>query len=171
MAHRTHRLSTLRTQSYETAKRVHPPSAGSLARQIPATQCPKPSTTSPPSRATLPSPAPSIEGLAAASEWPTLRTYLPSLTDLCFLYHGCGFGWFARWVRSAGAASVRGVDISEWMLGRAREMMKRSRTRGVDLNGGALGGSGDGHDATSLARWHRITSCACGSSWVRSTGF
>jgi SAM-dependent methyltransferase len=33
---------------------------------------------------------------------------------------GCGFGWFCRWARGAGAASVLGLDVSENMLARAR---------------------------------------------------
>ena len=33
---------------------------------------------------------------------------------------GCGFGWFCRWAREAGAAEVLGVDVSEKMLERAR---------------------------------------------------
>ena len=59
-------------------------------------------------------------GLGGAPEWPALRGMLPSLTGLRVLDLGCGFGWFARWVRQAGAASVRGVDLSERMLSRAR---------------------------------------------------
>src|SRR3546814_10171824 len=33
---------------------------------------------------------------------------------------GCGFGWFARWARENGAASVLGLDLSDNMLARAR---------------------------------------------------
>lgn len=33
---------------------------------------------------------------------------------------GCGFGWFCRWARERGAASVLGVDVSERMLARAK---------------------------------------------------
>jgi SAM-dependent methyltransferase len=33
---------------------------------------------------------------------------------------GCGFGWFCRWARQAGAAQVQGFDVSERMLARAR---------------------------------------------------
>ena len=29
---------------------------------------------------------------------------------------GCGFGWFCRWAREHGAASVLGLDVSENML-------------------------------------------------------
>jgi 2-polyprenyl-3-methyl-5-hydroxy-6-metoxy-1,4-benzoquinol methylase len=33
---------------------------------------------------------------------------------------GCGFGWFCRWARERGAASVLGVDLSDRMLARAK---------------------------------------------------
>jgi len=33
---------------------------------------------------------------------------------------GCGFGWFCRWARQAGASHVQGIDVSEKMLARAR---------------------------------------------------
>ncbi|MES2723403.1 MAG: class I SAM-dependent methyltransferase [Pseudomonadota bacterium] len=59
-------------------------------------------------------------GLPGAPEWPAVRTLLPPLTGLRVLDLGCGFGWFCRWAREAGAASVLGVDLSENMLERAR---------------------------------------------------
>lgn len=61
----------------------------------------------------------SVEGLDGAPEWPTLRSMLPDLTGLRVVDLGCGFGWFARWAVSAGAASVLGIDLSERMLERA----------------------------------------------------
>lgn len=63
----------------------------------------------------------SVEGLAAAPEWPTLRSMLPDLRGLRVIDLGCGFGWFCRWAREAGAAAVQGLDVSENMLARARE--------------------------------------------------
>jgi SAM-dependent methyltransferase len=62
----------------------------------------------------------SINGLAAAPEWPTLRELLPSLTGARVVDLGCGFGWFCRWAADEGAAEVLGIDVSERMLGRAR---------------------------------------------------
>jgi SAM-dependent methyltransferase len=62
----------------------------------------------------------SIEGLAGAAEWPSLRALLPALGGLRILDLGCGYGWFCRWVREHGAAQVLGVDVSERMLARAR---------------------------------------------------
>ncbi len=62
----------------------------------------------------------SVDGLDGAAEWPALRAMLPDLPGLKVLDLGCGFGWFCRWVRAQGAASVQGIDISERMLARAR---------------------------------------------------
>lgn len=70
-----------------------------------------------------------VDGLSSAPEWPALRRLLPpDLRRKAVLDLGCGFGWYSRWFTSssseggAGAASARGVDISERMLARAREM-------------------------------------------------
>ena len=62
----------------------------------------------------------SIQGLDGMPEWPTLRAMLPDLRGNGIVDLGCGFGWFCRWVREAGAASVLGLDVSEKMLTRAR---------------------------------------------------
>jgi SAM-dependent methyltransferase len=45
---------------------------------------------------------------------------LPDVRGLRVLDLGCGFGWFCRWARGAGAARVVGIDLSERMLERAR---------------------------------------------------
>ena len=62
----------------------------------------------------------SVEGLDGAPEWPALRALLPDLRGLRVLDLGCGFGWFCRWARQAGAARVLVIDVSEKMLARAR---------------------------------------------------
>jgi SAM-dependent methyltransferase len=62
----------------------------------------------------------SVEGLAAAPEWPTLQAMLPAMAGLRVVDLGCGFGWFCRFAREAGAAHVLGLDLSEKMLARAR---------------------------------------------------
>lgn len=62
----------------------------------------------------------SIEGLASMPEWDSLRALLPSLKGRRVLDLGCGFGWFCRWARDEGAASILGLDVSEKMLARAR---------------------------------------------------
>jgi SAM-dependent methyltransferase len=61
-----------------------------------------------------------VGGLAGAPEWPAIRAMLPDLAGKRVLDLGCGFGWFARWAREHGAASVLGIDLSERMIARAR---------------------------------------------------
>ncbi|HEX3953050.1 MAG TPA: class I SAM-dependent methyltransferase [Stellaceae bacterium] len=61
----------------------------------------------------------SVAGLEAAPEWPALRALLPDMAGLRVLDLGCGYGWFCRWAREAGAAQVFGIDVSEKMLERA----------------------------------------------------
>jgi SAM-dependent methyltransferase len=63
----------------------------------------------------------SVDGLDGAPEWPTLKSMLPELGGRRVVDLGCGFGWFCRWAREAGAASVLGLDVSANMLARARE--------------------------------------------------
>jgi SAM-dependent methyltransferase len=62
----------------------------------------------------------SVGGLASAPEWPALRAMLPDVRGRRVIDLGCGFGWFCRWAREAGAADVLGVDVSERMLAQAR---------------------------------------------------
>ncbi|KAI1130820.1 methyltransferase domain protein [Nemania abortiva] len=62
------------------------------------------------------------KGLEGAPDWPRLRAMLPDLKGARVLDLGCGFGWFARFARSKGAAHVRGIDISAKMLDKARSM-------------------------------------------------
>ncbi len=62
----------------------------------------------------------SVHGLDGAPEWPAVQRMLPSLAGARIVDLGCGFGWFARWARSQGAAEVLAIDLSDNMLGRAR---------------------------------------------------
>ena len=62
----------------------------------------------------------SVSGLDGAPEWPALKALLPPLDGRAVLDLGCGFGWFCRWARAQGAATVLGIDVSENMLARAR---------------------------------------------------
>ncbi|MDH7796881.1 SAM-dependent methyltransferase [Beijerinckia sp. GAS462] len=64
----------------------------------------------------------STGGLEAAPEWPILRAMLPPVKGLRIVDLGCGYGWFCRWAQAQGAAHVLGLDLSEKMLARAREM-------------------------------------------------
>src|SRR3546814_11859699 len=61
-----------------------------------------------------------VQGLAGAPEWPAIRAMLPGLAGRRVVDLGCGFGWFARWAREQGAASVLGLDLSEKMPARAK---------------------------------------------------
>ncbi|REK74992.1 class I SAM-dependent methyltransferase [Paenibacillus paeoniae] len=64
----------------------------------------------------------SVGGLDAAGEWPVLRGMLPDLQGQRVLDLGCGYGWHCRYAMEMGAKSVVGVDLSDNMLKRAREM-------------------------------------------------
>ncbi|MBW8347987.1 class I SAM-dependent methyltransferase [Bacillus sp. IITD106] len=64
----------------------------------------------------------SVKGLEGAGEWHVLKELLPELRNKSVLDLGCGFGWHCRYAREQQAKSVIGVDISEKMLQKAREM-------------------------------------------------
>lgn len=64
----------------------------------------------------------SLGGLAEAGEWPAFRALVPDLAGKRVLDLGCGFGWHCRHAREKGATRVVGVDLSERMLFRAREL-------------------------------------------------
>lgn len=68
----------------------------------------------------------SVGGLNAAGEWQSFRGLLPDLKDKRVLDLGCGFGWHCRYAREMQARSVVGIDLSENMLERAREMTSDS---------------------------------------------
>lgn len=61
----------------------------------------------------------SLAGLDGAAEWPALRALLPEMRGLRVVDLGCGYGWFCRWARGAGAQHVLGLDLSARMLARA----------------------------------------------------
>lgn len=63
-----------------------------------------------------------IHGLAGAPEWLALRAMFPDVTGKRAVDLGCGFGWGSRWLRENGARHVLGLDLSENMLARAREL-------------------------------------------------
>ncbi|MFE8695998.1 class I SAM-dependent methyltransferase [Cytobacillus sp. FJAT-53684] len=64
----------------------------------------------------------SIKGLEGAGEWHVLKALMPELRNKSVLDLGCGFGWHCRYAREQQASSVIGIDISENMLQKAREM-------------------------------------------------
>jgi len=61
----------------------------------------------------------SVEGLAAAGEWESLRAMLAAVEGRSVVDLGCGYGWFCRWAAEAGASQVLGLDVSEKMLQQA----------------------------------------------------
>lgn len=61
-------------------------------------------------------------GLEGAPEWASIRAMLPALSGKRIVDLGCGYGWFCRSARELGAAEVLGLDLSEKMLARAREL-------------------------------------------------
>ena len=69
----------------------------------------------------------SLEGLSGAPEWRTVRTLLPDLNEARILDLGCGFGAFDRFAVEQGARQVIGIDLSQRMLRRARELAASPR--------------------------------------------
>lgn len=64
----------------------------------------------------------SQKGLEGAGEWPALKKMLPDFSGKDVLDLGCGFGWHCRYAIENGAKSVIGIDLSEKMLEKAREI-------------------------------------------------
>ncbi|CNJ59845.1 Methyl transferase [Yersinia aldovae ATCC 35236] len=64
----------------------------------------------------------SVHGLDGAPEWPMIRKMLPCLTGRKVVDLGCGYGWFCRYASKQGASETLGLDISERMLSRAKEL-------------------------------------------------
>ncbi|MFB3170200.1 class I SAM-dependent methyltransferase [Neobacillus sp. 179-C4.2 HS] len=75
----------------------------------------------------------SVKGLEGAGEWHVLKELLPELRYKSVLDLGCGFGWHCRYAREQQARSVIGVDISEKMLQKAREMTNDSLISYVNM--------------------------------------
>jgi len=69
----------------------------------------------------------SVQGLDGAPEWPTVRKLIGEVSQLSVLDLGCGFGAFCRWAAEQGATKVRGVDLSENMLTKARSLTTDTR--------------------------------------------
>ena len=64
----------------------------------------------------------SQQGLEGAGEWYVLQKMLPHFTEKTVLDLGCGFGWHCRYAIEQGAKSVIGIDLSEKMLEKAKEI-------------------------------------------------
>lgn len=61
-------------------------------------------------------------GLPAAGEWHQLKNLLPPMDGKAMLDLGCGYGWHCRYAAEQGASTVLGIDSSEKMLQKAREI-------------------------------------------------
>jgi SAM-dependent methyltransferase len=75
----------------------------------------------------------SQKGLDGALEWPLLRDMVGDVKDARILDLGCGMGWFCEWAVKEGSKSVRGVDISNNMLERARARVPQGTFDRADL--------------------------------------
>lgn len=64
----------------------------------------------------------SVQGLDGAGEWHELKKLLPDFAGKTVLDLGCGFGWHCQYAVEQGAEHVTGIDLSEKMLKRAKEM-------------------------------------------------
>ncbi|WP_140920930.1 class I SAM-dependent methyltransferase [Limnobaculum xujianqingii] len=64
----------------------------------------------------------SVDGLDGAPEWSAIVSMLPDMQGFRVADLGCGYGWFCRNARERGASQVSGIDLSEKMLNKAREM-------------------------------------------------
>ncbi len=64
----------------------------------------------------------SRNGLAGAGEWHQFRNLFPDMSGMKVLDLGCGYGWHCKYAAEQGAASVLGIDLSEKMIARAREI-------------------------------------------------
>lgn len=64
----------------------------------------------------------STEGLRAAGEWHQLEPLMPDMRGKRVLDLGCGYGWHCQYAAQHGAAHVVGIDISEKMLQKARQL-------------------------------------------------
>lgn len=64
----------------------------------------------------------SVMGLRGAGEWHVLRELLPDMNGKRVLDLGCGYGWHCKYAAENGAASVVGIDLSQKMIDKAREI-------------------------------------------------
>lgn len=64
----------------------------------------------------------SKKGLEGAGEWHELKKLLPDFSGKTVLDLGCGYGWHCRYAVDQGAEKVIGIDLSENMINKAKEM-------------------------------------------------
>lgn len=66
----------------------------------------------------------SKDGLNAAGEWYQLKLMFPDLQGKTVLDLGCGYGWHCKYAIDLGAKEVLGIDISNKMLDKAKQLNK-----------------------------------------------
>ena len=64
----------------------------------------------------------SQKGLEGAGEWHQLKPLFPSLQGKDVLDLGCGYGWHCKYAAQQGADRVLGIDLSEKMIAKAKEI-------------------------------------------------
>lgn len=64
----------------------------------------------------------SKKGLSGAPEWSSIVQILPKMENINVIDLGCGYGWFCRYAKENNVNNVVGLDLSERMLNKAREM-------------------------------------------------
>lgn len=69
----------------------------------------------------------STDGLKSAGEWEVLQANLPELFGKKVLDLGCGYGWHCQYAVEQGADTVVGIDLSEKMLSKARELTSKGK--------------------------------------------
>jgi len=63
----------------------------------------------------------SQQGLSGAGEWRQFMALFPDLNGKNVLDLGCGYGWHCKYALECGAKQVLGIDLSEKMIGEAKE--------------------------------------------------
>ncbi|KAJ5513817.1 hypothetical protein N7463_003369 [Penicillium fimorum] len=112
----------------------------------------------------------SQHGLPDAPEWPVLEEMIldpkssptgPSESPLKgshILDLGCGYGWFIRCAREKGACYVKGIDISQNMINRAKQFeaeLSRQTRNGVVPTATATEVTLEIHDLETISLSHR----------------
>lgn len=69
----------------------------------------------------------SVEGLSGAGEWHILRKMMPEMSNKQMLDLGCGYGWHCKYAIEHGAKKVIGIDLSQKMIQKAKEINADSK--------------------------------------------
>ncbi|EGC40457.1 hypothetical protein DICPUDRAFT_74044 [Dictyostelium purpureum] len=64
----------------------------------------------------------SKNGFDSFFEWPYLKKLLPNMNGINALDLGCGYGWFCRESFKLGVDSILGIDLSNKMITKAKEL-------------------------------------------------